>query len=315
MKISLIDYDKTSMPNLALMKLSAWHKANGDAVDFYEPIFSKPDKIFISKIFTFTKFEIPMASCEIELGGTGFSFSKLYEEYKNYHKTEYLSWSLKNELPKYIEHICPDYELYPNMDYSIGFITRGCVRNCDFCIVPAKEGEIRFNTHITEFQKHKKVVLLDNNILACKEGISELEAIAKTDTRIDINQGLDSRLIDGNVAKLLSRLKWIKYIRTACDSDRQFPNVKEAVELLEKAGVVRSRIQCYVLVRSEADIPRILELDKLGVKPFAMGYVDFKTSIKSQVVKDICRWVNRKEIFNVQKDFTKYIGRKKNEQA
>jgi len=305
MKISLIDYDKTSMPNLALMKLSAWHKAHGDDVDFYEPLFSKPDKIYCSKVFLFNKFELPNTTAEIIVGGTGFTFNKCIDKMK---ELDGCSFTMLGSLADDIEHICPDYELYPNMDYSMGFITRGCIRNCDFCIVPTKEGKIRFNAHINEFQKHKKVVLLDNNILACNEGIKELEAISKTDTKIDINQGLDSRLIDGNVARLLSRLKWIKYIRTACDSDLQFNSVKNAVELLEKAGVVRSRIQCYVLVRSEADIQRILEIDKLKIRPFAMGYIDFENGKKTQVVKDICRWVNCRPIFNVQKDFKKYKG-------
>ena len=291
MKISLIDYDKTRMPNLALMKLSAWHKAKGDEVDFYEPLFSKPDLVYSSKVFKFTPYTFPNEKCNIIFGGTGFgNVAKLWEA---------------------AEHTCPDYSLYPNTDYSMGFITRGCIRNCDFCIVPHKEGSIRFNAHIDEFQQHKKVLLLDNNILACKEGITELEAISKTDTKIDINQGLDSRLIDKNIANILNRLKWIKYIRTACDSNAQFTPVRKAVELLEKAGVARSRIQCYVLVRSEDDIPRILEIDKLGIRPFAMGYMDFETGKKTQVVKDICRWVNCRPIFNVQKNFSKYIGRKK----
>jgi len=305
MKISLIDYDKTRMPNLALMKLSAWHKAKGDEVDFYEPLFSKPDKIFISKVFRFNEFTRPNVNCDVILGGIGFDRKELL------HKYPQLDWVVIDRLHYEVEHTCPDYSLYPKMDYSMGFITRGCIRNCDFCIVPRKEGGIRFNAHINEFQRHKKVVLLDNNILACKEGITELEAISKTDIKIDINQGLDSRLIDGNVARMLSRINWIKYIRTACDSDMQFPHVKEAVELLGRFGVVPSKIQCYVLVRSEADIQRILEIDKLGIRPFAMGYIDFKTGKKTQVVKDICRWVNCRPIFNTEKDFSKYRGRKK----
>jgi len=291
-KISLIDYDKTNMPNLALMKLSAYHKANGDVVDFYEPLFSKPDRIYCSKVFRFSPYELPNEKCEIFKGGTGFC--------------------IKDILTSSVEHTCPDYELYPNIDYSIGFITRGCIRNCEFCIVPRKEGYIRFNAHINEFQRHKKVLLLDNNILACDEGINELYGISNTDTKIDINQGLDSRLIGKNEAKLLSKINWINgVIRTACDSDAQFYYVKKATELLLLNGVKPYRIFCYVLVKSENDIIRILELDKLGVKPFAMGYMDFETGIKPQIVKDICRWVNHKAIFNVQKDFSKYIASKK----
>ena len=309
MKISLIDYDKTGMPNLALMKLSAWHKAKGDEVDFYEPLFSKPDLVYGSKVFLFNNFELPNTAAEIILGGTGFTFNKCIDKMKN---VDSCSFGLRANLADDIEHTCPDYSLYPNMDYSMGFITRGCIRNCDFCIVPRKEGGIRFNAHISEFQKHKKVVLLDNNILACKEGITELEAISKTDTKIDINQGLDSRLIDKKIAKLLGELKFIDNIKTACDSDKQFNAVKKAVENLSSFGVKPYRILVLTLVKGENDIPRILELDKLGVKPFAMGFIDYeKGDSRTQVVKDICRWVNHKAIFNTEKDFSKYIGRKK----
>ncbi|MDR2594558.1 MAG: hypothetical protein LBC87_07300 [Fibromonadaceae bacterium] len=309
MKISLIDYDKTRMPNLALMKISAWHKAKGDDVDFYEPLFSNPNIIYGSKVFLFTKFTIPNTTAEIIFGGTGFTLNKCIDEMT---KVDKCSFGLRAKLADDMEHICPDYELYPNIDYSMGFITRGCVRNCDFCIVPKKEGEIRFNAHINEFQRHKKVVLLDNNILACKEGINELEAISKTDTKIDINQGLDSRLIDKKTAKLISELKFIDNIKTACDSDKQFNALKIAVENLGSFGVKPYRILVLTLVKSEKDIPRILEIDKLGVKPFAMGYIDYtkKSDCRTQIVKDICRWVNHKAIFNTCKDFSKYIGRK-----
>jgi hypothetical protein len=279
------------MPNLALMKISSWHKAKGDTVDFYEPLFSKPDKIYMSKVFKFNQCEMPNETCPTFFGGTGFTEAVV--------------------LNREMEHICPDYSLYNNVNYSMGFITRGCVHKCGFCIVPQKEGKIRFNAKIKEFQQHKNVVLLDNNILACEQGINELREISKTDTRIDVNQGLDFRLVDNNIAELLANLKWIKsVIRTACDSDANFEAVKKAVELLYRKGVKPYRITCYCLVKSELDIPRILELDKLGIKVFAMGYMDFDTGEKTQTVKDICRWVNCRRIFYSEKDFSKYIARK-----
>jgi radical SAM superfamily enzyme YgiQ (UPF0313 family) len=286
-KISLIDYDKTGFPNLALMKISAWHKTQGDEVKFYEPLFDKPDKIYASSVFKFKKKDYPWGVVtDYEAGGTGYA----------------VSHNLRND----IEHTCPDYELY-GKDFSMGFVTRGCIRNCSFCIVPKKEGEIHFNASIEEFQEHKKVVLLDNNILAHERGIDELKQIAKTDTRIDVNQGLDFRLVDNSIAELLANLHWIKgTIRTACDSDVNFEAVKKAVEILGAKGVKPYRIFCYTLVKSKADIPRILELDKLGIKVFAMGFMDFITGKKSQDVMDICRWVNRKQIFNSEKDFNKY---------
>jgi len=297
MKISLIDFDETSMPNLALMKLSAWHKKQGHETDFYYPLFSKPDMIYISTVFKFNKKILPNERCDIHIGGTGFDSSyggAIYHE----------------KLSDEIEHICPDYNLYLNMDYSMGFITRGCIRKCGFCIVPKKEGAIRFNAKASEFQRHKKLVIMDNNILACEAGINELKEIAKTETKIDICQGLDFRLVDGSIAALISELKWIRQIRTACDSDNNFEAVKKAVELLNAKGVRSRRIFCYCLVRGEQDIPRILELDKLGIDVFAMGYMDFETGEKSDMTKKICEWVNIKPIFRVEKDFSKVKLRK-----
>jgi len=288
MKISLIDFDNTGFPNLALMKISANEKQCGSEVKFYEPLFDKPNVIYGSKVFRFTKnkndFVLP--GCSKMFGGIGYinGVEKLGDR---------------------VEHICPDYSLY-GINYSMGFITRGCVRKCEFCIVPSKEGAIRFNAPIEEFQKHKKVVLLDNNILACKEGIDELYKISKTDTKIDVNQGLDFRLVDNSIAELLAKLKWIRYIRTACDSDAVFERVKKSVEALKSKGIKPYRIFCYTLVKGENDIQRILELDRLGIEVFAMGYMDFDTGYKTQVVRDICRWCNRKEIFKSQKDFAKY---------
>jgi hypothetical protein len=276
------------------MKISAFHKAKGNDVDFYMPLFSKPDKIYCSKVFMFNKTNLPNEKCRIVCGGTGFRQDENKEGY----------YSFYNSLPDNLEHICPDYSLY-KIDYSMGFITRGCIRKCSFCIVPEKEGEMRFNTHLEEFQMHKKVVLLDNNILACKEGVDELYKISKTNTKIDVNQGLDFRLVDNAIAELLAKLQWIRFIRTACDSNYDFEAMKNAVELLEIKGVKPYRIFCYCLVKSEDDIPRILEIDKLGVCVFAMGYIDFETGHKTQIVKDICHWVNRKQLFNIEKDFSK----------
>lgn len=132
MLIGLHDSDKTKFPNLALMKISAWHKKQGDEVEVFTPELSnKYDKIYSSKVFAFTAEDNGLPGDErVIKGGTG---------YKN-----------NSELPEFIEHIMPDYTLY-NLDYSIGFLTRGCVRSCPWCIVPEKEGKIRKNADITEF--------------------------------------------------------------------------------------------------------------------------------------------------------------------
>ena len=126
MKIGLIDVDG-KMPNLALMKLSAWHKERGDDVDLTMPVLAAGyDKVYMSKVFTWS--DMPCLPDNAEVGGTGCDL----------HKT----------LPDEIEHLCPDYLLY-KMDYSMGFLTRGCIRKCEFCFVPEKEGNIRYAAYLT----------------------------------------------------------------------------------------------------------------------------------------------------------------------
>ena len=143
-KIGLIDID-SKIPNLALMKISAYFKGLGDDVELTAPLFANQyDQVFASKVFTYSS--MPVLPEQAIVGGSGYS--------------------LKTCLDEDMEHIMPDYDLYPGMDYSLGFTTRGCSRKCPFCIVPEKEGRIRFNADVYEFwdRRHKKIILLDNNI-------------------------------------------------------------------------------------------------------------------------------------------------------
>ena len=169
-RVKLIDVD-SKIPNLALMKISAWHKEQGDIVSWDEP---NPDIVYASIIFTVNRHKLyfleqSYPNAEIHIGGPGYSFEKL---------------------PKEIDSMFPDYSLY-GCDYSLGFTTRGCIRNCPFCIVRRKEGYIRRYMRIEQFHdpKHKKVVLLDNNILALKDFfIENMEYVAEHDLIVDFNQ-------------------------------------------------------------------------------------------------------------------------------
>ena len=184
MKIGLYDVD-SKIPNLALMKLSAYHKQNGDDVGWYSPLFHNAyDKIYGSKIFTFTKRKyIPS---NMILGGSGIN--------------------LTTQLPEKVEHIYPDYDLY-DCDYAMGFMTRGCIRNCPFCVVPKKEGNIHFNAHLSEFVKdQKRVLLLDNNVLAYSKHNELLRELVQSDKKIDFNQGLDIRLITKENARMIKKI-------------------------------------------------------------------------------------------------------------
>lgn len=275
MKIGLHDSDYTGYPNLALMKLSAWHKKQGDIVSFFTPL-EEYEKIYSSKVFTWSK-DCYLPSTAIT-GGTG---------YKNYHG-----------LPDYIEHICPDYSLY-DIDYSMGFLTRGCPNSCTWCIVPRKEGNIKPHADIEEFAQHKKIVLMDNNILACNYGIKQIEKIIRLGLKVDFNQGLDAKLVDESIARLLSKIKWLHPLRLACDSESQIEAIQKAVTLLRWHNVSPRRYFVYILVRDIKDaLERVRFLKAFDLDPFAQPYRDYDNQVAvTQDQKDFARWVNHKAIF------------------
>ena len=284
MKIGLIDVDGHNYPNLALMKLSAWHKANGDYVGWVN-YFEEYDIVYKSKVFTFTKEDNTCINAgRIIKAGTGF---------RNY----------TTVLPDEIEHTCPDYSLYPQYKEAYGFLTRGCPNKCPWCIVPSKEGVIRPHADITEFlDGRKRVILMDNNVLASDWGLSQIEKIVDLGIRVDFNQGLDVRIAGGNpdIARLLARVKWIKHIRFACDTKAQMSSVENAVRLLGSYGIKSEKIFCYVLVKQDTDdaLERLRFLKKLGITPFAQPYRDFEG--KTQITMEqrrIARWCNHKAIF------------------
>ena len=227
MRVGLIDVDGHNFPNLALMKLSAWHKAQGDPVTWYQPLFTTEplDRVYMSKVFTFTPdYPYSINAKEIVMGGTGY---KLY-----------------TDLPPQIESIFPDYSIYPKYSYAIGFLTRGCIRNCPWCIVPRKEGFIRAAATWRQIKRpdSRDIVFMDNNVLACEHGINQIEDMVGKDVRIDFNQALDARLITPEIAKLLAGVKWIKYVRLACDTSAMLPVIEKAVGYLLDAGIPKWRL-------------------------------------------------------------------------
>ena len=274
--IGLHDADQTGFPNLALMKLSAHHKAKGDDVEWWMPLRGGYDRLYSSKVFTFTEGDPYLPETAI-VGGTG-------------------SGNLE-DLPHEIESLCPDYDLY-GINYSMGFLTRGCPRKCDWCVVPAKEGGIRPDADIEDFARHEEVVLLDNNILAHQHGLEQLEKIAGMGLRIDCNQGLDARLITEEIAALLARVKWRAPIRLACDHMGMMKYVGRAVEALRYHNAVPRRYFCYVLVRDIDDaLQRVRFLKGLDVDPFAQPYIPEDGTDPDPEWKHFARWVNHKAEF------------------
>ena len=287
MRIALHDADQTQFPNLALMKLSAYHKGIGDSVEWFAPLWPA-DQIYSSKVFTFSSVaELPSTAT---MGGSGYDMSV--------------------SLPDNIEHIMPDYSLY-NCDYSLGFLTRGCSRNCPWCIVPKKEGAIRANADIEEFLQHDEAVLLDNNILASDHGIEQIQKMAKLGIKVDFNQGLDARLIDSAMAELLSTLKWRSPVRLACDHSGQIPSIMKAVKWLRWHNVTPRRYFCYMLVKDIDDaLERVMFLKGIDVDPFAQPYIDPDGTEPTWIQKDFARWVNHKAEFK-SRTWEEYADTKK----
>jgi radical SAM superfamily enzyme YgiQ (UPF0313 family) len=206
---------------------------------------------------------------------------------------------IKIKLPNKIEHICPDYNLY-GLDYSLGFLTRGCPNHCSWCIVPEKEGDIRPNADIKEFLVHDKVVLMDNNVLASDHGIDQITKLTILKVKVDFNQGLDCRLIDDSIARLLSKVKWLHPIRLACDSQLQMKAIEKAVRLLRWHNATPKKYFVYCLIKNiDEALERIKFLKGLYLDPFAQPYIDFRKSIMpTKEQKNLARWINHKAIFN-----------------
>ena len=280
MNVALHDADKTKFPNLALMKLSAYHRAAGDRVVWFNPLLRDniEGRVYSSKVFTFSPDDPYLPEHTIK-GGTGYN--------------------LTENLPEEIEHTCPDYSLYAWLNYSLGFLTRGCPRHCDWCVVPEKEGSIRVHTDIEEFACHDRVVLMDNNILAHPHGIEQIEKIVRLGLKVDFNQGLDARLIDDRIAALLSKVKWLNPVRLACDHSSQINNVRRAIELLRWHNVTPRRYFCYVMVKGVDDaLERIRFLKGMNVDPFVQPYLDQKGTPPSWEQSLFARYVNHKAEYN-----------------
>lgn len=281
MKIGLIDVDgHNGHPNLALMRLSGWHKANGDSVEWWNG-FEHYDKVYMSKVFTFTPdMDTVIDADEVIRGGTG---------YKDY-----------SSLPPEVEATYPDYSIYPNFKAAIGFLTRGCIRNCPWCIVPRKEGYIRPAATWQEIKRadSREIIFLDNNVLACEHGLRQIEDMGGKPVWVDFNQGLDARLITPEVARLLAKLHWIRFVRMSCDTLSMLPVVIEAAQRMDKAGISRSRFWCYVLVQDIQQAHEIVTtLEKWGITPFAQPYRDYDGGEPPEIQKHFARWVNCKQLF------------------
>ena len=317
MKIGLIDVDGHNFPNLPLMKLSAWHKQQGDLVEWYEPfsgLIEQYDKVYMSKVFSFTPDYIyPIYAKEIERGGTGYCIE--IENGKEVFKPE------KNKnLPDEIEHIYPDYSLYPTetKNTAYGFLTRGCPRNCDFCHVAQKEGKCSYKvSDLSEFWRgQKKIVLCDPNILACPDWKELLQQLIDSKARVDFNQGLDIRLMNREKAEMLAQIK-IDTIHFAWDRYEDKEIVQPKFKTFRESSTVRQKsLIVYVLCGDKSrevlpqDLERIYWLRDNGFTPYVMLY-DKEHLPKKSSLRKLQGWVNNKIIFWTTSTFEEYDPKKK----
>ena len=258
MNIGLVNVDSHGFPNIPLMKISAWHKVAGDDVEF--AIAGKQyNKVYMSKIFTESREPDGIVGDAIVRGGSGYD--------------------LENRLPDEVEHMYPDYSLYPELtkDTAFGMLTRGCPRcNHGFCITPKKDGCVsRKVADLSEFWNgQRKIVLLDQNILACKDRMELLQQLKDSKAWVEFNGGTDIRFMSNEVIEAMRGIKTKDY-HFAWDDPRE--NLEQQFRRVKESGLKNpDRMRVYVLTNywssTEEDLHRIYTLRQMGFVPFVMIY-------------------------------------------
>lgn len=293
MKVGLIDVDSHNFPNLALMKISAYHKAKGDSVEWAFAM-DHYDIVYQSKVFDDTYSSdidwIPNADTIIK-GGTGYG--------------------LHNKLPYEIEHQYPDYSLYPDLtkDMAYGFLTRGCPRHCGFCIVGDKEGLCSTKVaNLSEFWRGQKYIkLFDPNLLCCRDRIELLGQLADSGAYVDFTQGLDIRAATQDVIEIINCIK-LKEIHFAWDNPAE--DLLPLFDYYKKYAAHKPHgnwATVYVLTNYnstlEEDLMRIYALRDMGYMPDVRVY---DKPHAPEIIRDLQRWCNNRRIFKSCPDFKDY---------
>lgn len=304
--------DCINFPSIALMKISAFHKRNGHDVKLVDNNLEYFDILYLSKTFNLDLpkipklFYIPQADQYFK-GGTGFAI-KIEEGKEIYQKEE------DKPLPEEIENIYPDYSLYPELTKGIayGFLTRGCPNNCPFCIVSKKEGLCsRKVADLNQFWRgQKEIKLLDANILACKERENLLQQLINSKAYVDYTQGIDARLVDDDIAKLICKTK-IKIIHFAFDLMKNEEQILRGLKIFSKYFQKGERLKrVYILTNynttPEQDWYRVRKVKELGYTPYVMIY---QKGTHSQFLTDLARWTNNMYI-QFSTNFEDYMPRK-----
>jgi hypothetical protein len=309
-RLCLVDVD-SSIPNLALMKLSAFFKQFGFNVDLVKLGYSSYDhrkrkksiidgsiydKVFISTIFTINKGLVKIRNCkEVYFGGTGYD--------------------LRINLPPEVEHIFPDYQLYKDNEYSMGYLTRGCIRNCKFCFIPKKEGKLRLHAPLKEFYNSKlpKIMLLDNNFLAHKDCIKLLKQLKRTGKKITFKQGLDFRLLTKEKAILLTELNYDGEYIFAFDRPIDKPIIEKNLKEIWRPLVKDWQTKFYILVGFDTtlkqDLERVYFLRKYKCLPYVMRHIRCYSSPNRPFYTDLAAWCNQPGLFK-NMSFKKFLKKR-----
>ena len=305
MKIGLIDVDGHNFPNLALMRISAYHKRKGDEVEWWWTDFVHYDIVYMSKVFSDAyspDVPEPLNADKVIKSGTGYAISLVGGK-------EVYDKSKDPDLPPEIERMFPDYSIYPQYNFAVAMTSRGCPRGCSFCHVAAKEGKCAVKVaNVSDFWSGQNLIkVLDPNITALppKDKCNLFQQYIDTKAQIDFTQGLDIRLISDSDIEMLNRMK-LKNVHFAWDNpkDDLAPKFKMWSEKFRRNSNI-GMVYCLTNFNStmEENLYRIYTLRDLGYDPYVMVY-DKPHAPKE--INALQRWCNNKIIFKSCPKFEDY---------
>lgn len=307
MKIGLIDVDSHKFPNLALMRISAYHKARGDDVEWWWSDFVHYDVVYMSKVFSdaYTKdIPEPINADKVIKGGSGYAISLVNGK-------EVYDKSKDADLPPEIEKCFPDYSIYPQYDFALSMTSRGCPRGCPFCVVGKKEGRCAVKVaDVKDFWAgQQEIRVLDPNITACKDKRDLMAQYRSTGAYIDFSQGLDIRLLDDDDIDDINNMR-MKNLHFAWDNakedltDRFAHYTKRAARKTAHGAWATVYMLTNFNSTHEEDLYRIYTLRDLGYDPYVMIYNKYSAPKET---RDMAAWVNNRIVFKTVDKFEDYV--------